>query len=331
MGVQGYPSLRVFNHHPSENEEPDASAAPQERQSKFVDNDKQGTDLTKFIGRKRGFDDITAWITFQIGDGFEPGLQAAARAAAPLSAVRETGSGSKDGSEVRTVDRRLNDVVHALIASLREGVTLGLGMKSSQEEIEAITSWLHLLQCSFPMEGFRTSIRALHARMQHVPPEEWSGELWSLELKDWELREGAVFFEHLSEQKGVDIQHSAISSGDMNWDWCEESSSGYTCGLWSLFHMLALNSDSSENAAVSSSSGDCIVTDRETFEGIREFIEHFFGCEVCRDHFLDQFPASLAATFEGPPYHDSAVDLHPGSVPSFLPSFLPPFLPSFLQ
>ena len=64
-------------------------------------------------------------------------------------------------------------------------------------------------------------------------------------------------------------------SEQSDWGMCKGSyptTRGYTCGLWSLFHMLTAHSDD-----------DHALADLTT---IRSWVENFFGCRECRDHFL---------------------------------------------
>lgn len=51
------------------------------------------------------------------------------------------------------------------------------------------------------------------------------------------------------------------------------SARGYSCGLWSLFHALSVRVPDSEARGFPAA--------------MRSFVEHFFGCEECRSHFLE--------------------------------------------
>jgi hypothetical protein len=70
---------------------------------------------------------------------------------------------------------------------------------------------------------------------------------------------------------------------------------GYTCGLWTLFHMVTLAAPRAG------------LTPREATGAIRNYVEHFFGCAHCRDHFL--------ALYDGCDFGrcDVAVDASPPS------------------
>jgi thiol oxidase len=64
---------------------------------------------------------------------------------------------------------------------------------------------------------------------------------------------------------------------------------GYTCGLWELFHIVAVgvtewNQLSLVDLSMSIGVEDAAVT-------IRNYVENFFGCEVCRQNFVSAFDA----------------------------------------
>uniref|UniRef100_A0A7S3PV83 Sulfhydryl oxidase n=1 Tax=Chaetoceros debilis TaxID=122233 RepID=A0A7S3PV83_9STRA len=61
--------------------------------------------------------------------------------------------------------------------------------------------------------------------------------------------------------------------------------SGYTCGLWEMFHILTLGSSQSHNQLYGFRKGH-IVSQKEVAFTIRNFVSSFFRCNICRDHFL---------------------------------------------
>jgi hypothetical protein len=62
---------------------------------------------------------------------------------------------------------------------------------------------------------------------------------------------------------------------------------GYTCGLWTLFHMVTFAAPRAG------------LTPQESSGAIRTYVEHFFGCSHCRDHFLTLFDACDFGRCEG--------------------------------
>jgi len=73
------------------------------------------------------------------------------------------------------------------------------------------------------------------------------------------------------------IDGSSSSGGDSGDGGGRHITSGYTCGLWTLFHMLTMGAP---RAGLSPGA---------TMAAIRTYVEHFFGCAHCRDHFLSMY------------------------------------------
>ena len=67
-----------------------------------------------------------------------------------------------------------------------------------------------------------------------------------------------------------------------------DSSMGYTCGLWELFHIMTVGLVEYNHMVPTNDdspfyrTGDVALT-------LRNFIDHFFGCEVCKLHFIGSF------------------------------------------
>ncbi|KAJ8608811.1 hypothetical protein CTAYLR_009354 [Chrysophaeum taylorii] len=59
-------------------------------------------------------------------------------------------------------------------------------------------------------------------------------------------------------------------------------SGAYTCGLWMLFHALVAESHPEPGAGLAPAAAAAAV---------RAFVDHFFGCKWCREHFLDMYDA----------------------------------------
>lgn len=83
------------------------------------------------------------------------------------------------------------------------------------------------------------------------------------------------------------------AAGGIAWSACRgwsEEARGYPCGLWLLFHtLLAQANDTQAGAALRS---------------MRGYVRHFFGCDMCRTHFLSlteaaDDPLEAAITADG--------------------------------
>ncbi len=64
--------------------------------------------------------------------------------------------------------------------------------------------------------------------------------------------------------------------------------SGMTCGLWEMFHILTVGASQTENQLYGFRRGN-VVTSKEVASIIRNFIENFFGCAVCKTNFLKMY------------------------------------------
>ena len=65
-------------------------------------------------------------------------------------------------------------------------------------------------------------------------------------------------------------------------------SAGYTCGLWQLFHIVTIGLVEF-NAMVAAEDDYPYYRSADAALALRNFIENFFDCEVCRTHFLKDF------------------------------------------
>ena len=67
-----------------------------------------------------------------------------------------------------------------------------------------------------------------------------------------------------------------------------DPSMGYTCGLWELFHIMTVGLVE-YNHMVPTNDDSPFYRTGEVALTLRNFIEHFFGCEVCKLHFIESF------------------------------------------
>lgn len=69
---------------------------------------------------------------------------------------------------------------------------------------------------------------------------------------------------------------------------CLQHGTGYTCGLWTLFHIMAIGLAEWNSLSVDKEDR---LAPLEVANALRDFIEHFFQCEECRMHFLTEYDA----------------------------------------
>ena len=66
----------------------------------------------------------------------------------------------------------------------------------------------------------------------------------------------------------------------------ENGLSGYTCGLWELFHIMTVG------VVEWNKQGDnkwIIISTEKAADTLRDYVAHFFGCDVCQQNFLSAY------------------------------------------
>lgn len=72
---------------------------------------------------------------------------------------------------------------------------------------------------------------------------------------------------------------------------CLKHDSGYTCGLWQLFHIMSIGIVEWNQLVPIASSEDLILPPMGVADALRNYISDFFGCDDCRTHFLKEYDA----------------------------------------
>jgi thiol-disulfide isomerase/thioredoxin len=130
---------------------------------------------------------------------------------------------------------------------------------------EVFEEWLMLLQATLPPNwGLQTMIGEIIANFEEAVKSEKN----LLQIVDY------------YPPKKKSWSHSC-SRGD--------GYAGYTCGLWELFHIMTIGTVEFNSVVV----GDdwAYYRTEDAAKTLRAYIEHFFGCEVCRLNFLHAFDA----------------------------------------
>ncbi len=237
--------------------------------SEFLDAERsrhwETTGLVSVNANPRTADGITAWINTRLSA--DPGhvtmalTDAASFDAALAQRMRTiysndaaTSGATEGGGATPSLD--LWDVELAMVMS----VQLMLAQPSpSAAQLSVMVEFVELLaRNTAPLVGCQDSMQALASYVAGIPP--GTSALQGL-FGAWPSPCGRPLAYYGSEQS--------------DWATCKgtyPTTRGYTCGLWELFHMLIAHS-SDDHAA-----GDLMA--------IRSWIEQFFGCEDCRNHFL---------------------------------------------
>ena len=71
---------------------------------------------------------------------------------------------------------------------------------------------------------------------------------------------------------------------------CVQHGTGYTCGLWTLFHLLTVGTvEWNKEQQLQHEDTEVLLSTMEVADVIRNFVEHFFQCDECRANFLKEY------------------------------------------
>lgn len=260
--IRGYPTLKAFGL-----QDPNASA------------DAGGvvirTDQTE--------DKIVAWLKNHYRSHFSSAVAAGAGAAAAASlaeagrkekegegaamgreaaAAEEKGSGILSAGDLRR--RRASDAFTSLRFAMDHDVFLG-ATELKEGALETFKNLLRALVLLFPGAERR---KALNGLLGAIEPLEVMG------IAEWEERVERHMGPLVRKEEG---------EGDYKWTLAQPDA-GYTGGLWFLFHILTARS-----AMASAEDQDPRVQPPHVLRVVHGFVEHFFGCEECKRHFLGAY------------------------------------------
>lgn len=133
------------------------------------------------------------------------------------------------------------------------------------EALDALKGWVEVLVQCFPAEKKMMSfLRNLDMWIQENSGE---GKLVSADY--------IKFVEHNHKSTAYLPQH-------IEWRGCKGSEPkfrGFPCSLWTLFHTMTVDCSSKYSKTT--------LSGVDVLKRIRGFIDHFFGCRYCRDHFME--------------------------------------------
>lgn len=158
-----------------------------------------------------------------------------------------------------------NDAYLSFDFSMRNGIFTSEGPLTNTTK-DVFSEWVHSLQSFLPPTwSLQTMIGDIIDNMDHVVESEAN----LLEIVD----------KYPPKKKAWS---RSCSRGD--------PFSGYSCGLWELFHILSIGLVEYNHLILGDDDWTTSRT-QDAAETLRDFIEHFFGCEVCRLNFLHAFDA----------------------------------------
>ena len=151
------------------------------------------------------------------------------------------------------------DLENTLRYSMTHEISLHKVIKD--KKMDALKKYLNVLAEHFPLRNnniFLETIRDVMKRRDNI-----SGE------------------EFIQIVRSTEEEMSPIYSGPSQWVGCkgsEEGYRGYPCGLWTMFHMLTVNYALEDKNAEREP--------RKILETMYGYVQHFFGCADCAQHFL---------------------------------------------
>eukprot|EP00929_Paragymnodinium_shiwhaense_P040005 TRINITY_DN20924_c0_g2_i1.p1 TRINITY_DN20924_c0_g2~~TRINITY_DN20924_c0_g2_i1.p1 ORF type:complete len:609 (-),score=40.42 TRINITY_DN20924_c0_g2_i1:31-1857(-) len=202
---------------------------------------------------------------------------------------------------------RITDAIVALHFAFRQGVFLNAttveGEAGSRVTVladgplETHLDWLDYLAASFPHERAQQDLRMLAADARKAADRFLQGK------RGRRMLTGQVWEALVVDRSLGGVPAVAGLEPEAHFGSC----STYTCGLWSLFHMLTLISE--ENSEAVPLPSDSATPDSDQAESqedtvharaadvrlpkalrqIKRFVSHFFGCRDCATHFLESF------------------------------------------
>jgi len=143
--------------------------------------------------------------------------------------------------------------------ALKNGIYVENG-PLSEEKAAALLEWLELLSKSLPSQMGRARV-VVDALLEN-------------------------FDDATRGQSHLDGLVSVHVPSKPSWSWrtCTygDGEIGYTCGLWQLFHVVSVG-------VVEYNRHNAPIPTRHASETLRNYIEHFFQCDVCRMNFLSMY------------------------------------------
>lgn len=218
---------------------------------------KKGNDV-KTILKELGFDDGGV----SGGDGVG---SANAESSRKLEETRGEEKTLTKESDARVVPFQINDVHYAWTDAalsfefaLRNSIYVENGPLNATKS-RALREWLTLLSTTLPPQMTRTN------------------EIIDTLLKNLDIATGG--------QSGLnDLVTLRVGPTEPTWSWrtCTygDGAVGYTCGLWQLFHIMSIG------VVEYNQHTNTPMPTRYVADTLREYIDHFFQCEVCRLNFL---------------------------------------------
>uniref|UniRef100_A0A7S1C2N5 Sulfhydryl oxidase n=1 Tax=Corethron hystrix TaxID=216773 RepID=A0A7S1C2N5_9STRA len=194
-----------------------------------------------------------------------------------------------------------SDAALAFVQALKTGVYVSNG-PLPVERSDAFVEWMHLLHWTLPPQwGLRDFVSEILSNIDVATSSAQSLETLIDAHAPSELGIGT----HDADERIVSFRDAKYSDGCSH----GQDGMGYTCGLWSLFHIVTIGFSQRYMHAVEQGE---VASVAHAGECLRNFVFHFFGCKVCRDHFTKMYDScelDNCSFTKGYPDDDSATDV----------------------
>uniref|UniRef100_A0A7S4JEJ4 Sulfhydryl oxidase n=1 Tax=Odontella aurita TaxID=265563 RepID=A0A7S4JEJ4_9STRA len=138
----------------------------------------------------------------------------------------------------------------------------------SSDESKAFRNWIKLVQHATPPQ-----MRSVHEQSEAI-----------LKSFDSISRDHAALKEIIRDKKPIsDVWSASCARGSKY--------AGYTCGLWELFHIITVGVAEWNSVRSQEGHDSELISSTHAASVLRDYIEHFFGCEVCRENFIQMYDA----------------------------------------
>jgi len=201
----------------------------------------------------------------------------------PEASEDVVGNGWADVEEDFTPRRRWTDALLMLRHIFQEWIAPlgddGNVHAFSFKQLQVVEAWVNLLASNLPAAfGIEEVLHELHQALLSRLRLAHTLEGSSLCNDDWKTLSAPVL-QKIAEVGQRDFAQPSACASD-------------TCRLWSLFHILAAEGFHRQEMLAEGKAG---VTQprpaNATLSAVRDFVEQFFKCLYCRQHFLEQFDA----------------------------------------
>ncbi|KAF0682886.1 Aste57867_25021 [Aphanomyces stellatus] len=168
---------------------------------------------------------------------------------------------------------RLHDAATAVVFTFKHEL-FATSATLSSSALHAFQSYLYLLATQFPGAHNRAALHVLHRHVAHV--KSLDVVAWDAILTPWQAQPIPTPVD--APQAWMRQPHLFAGDG-RTFDSC----SGYTCGFWTLVHILVQATPATADETT------CVAV----YGAIRAFVEHFLSCAPCQAHFMTANPEHL--------------------------------------